>query len=113
MSSSEILTEWVEAHSELDMDGNTITHDGQRLGQLTGDMVMLGQDDGGVRGEPLRVKAGGWLIVEGSQRCYVGEDAMDMYDEERHLNDGNVQFTGEFAVRPDTPRSPEIDGPIA
>lgn len=53
-----------------------------------------------------------WLIVKGTQACYVGTGNEHQYENAEKLHDGMVQWEGRFAVQPWVPRNPEIDGPL-
>lgn len=113
MTAREVIKEWVEQHGELSIRQNRVMHEDVRLGTFQSNgHCSFGRDDGGVKGEVVEVNDDGWLIVDGTQTCYVGEDAMDNYDEDQQLYDGMVEFTGKFAVRPWHPGRPEIDGPL-
>lgn len=112
MSPEEIIDEWVGAHDELERDGNDIRHDGKRLGKFNDEgRCSLGPEDGGVRGDIVEVD-GEWLIVDGSQACFVGIGEEHHYENARIVSEGTVQWRGKFAVKPWQPRIPEVDGPL-
>lgn len=108
---TEIVQEWCEQHDELSLDNGTIKVGDERAGSVRDGNVTIGPDDGGVEGEPVEVDDG-WLIVEGSQACYVGEDNMHYYENARTVYDGMVAWDGRFAVRPIRFGRVEIDGPL-
>lgn len=94
---SDVIKSWVEEHDELSLDGSTILHGDTRLGSFRNDRCSIGPEDGGVRGDIVKVDDDGWLIVEG---------------ERTYWDDGLGRMNGCFAVRPWQPRNPEIDGPV-
>lgn len=107
----QLVARWVRLHDELELDGSLLRQNGSHLGSLRGDRVSLGPDDGGVRGVPVEVDAP-WLIVDGRQACYVGQENAGDYPKATKLHDGMVEWTGRFAVQPAGKHRPEIDGPL-
>ena len=97
---NDIIQQWLDSDDDLTINEyGAIEYNGSRQGRIRGDNVVIGPDDGGVRGEPVDVD-GEWLIVEGSQEAYMGPER------------GRQRWTGKFAVRPNS-RKAEIDGPIS
>lgn len=109
----DVLEEWAQHHDELTHDNIGVLHDGERIVSGRNDRVNVRPDDGGVQGEVIKVDDDGWLIVEGTQACSVGRENADHYREiADEYYDGIAEWNGRFAVKPMSPRRPEIDGPL-